>query len=127
MSQTATTLTGAAPVFVVRDLAAALPYYRDILGFTVTFAFGTPEYYACLCRDDVALHLIATTATQRAIGQSSLCIFTTNADAIHAELTARGARISVPIADRAYGMRDFNVVDSDGNELVFGTGAKASK
>ena len=33
---------------------------------------------------------------------------------------ARGAWIIVPPADRAYGMRDFNVLDPDGNTLVFG-------
>jgi catechol 2,3-dioxygenase-like lactoylglutathione lyase family enzyme len=41
------------------DLAKSIGYYRDVLGFTVTFQYGKPTFYACLCRDEVALHLLA--------------------------------------------------------------------
>ena len=49
-------LTGAATVFTVRDLGASIAHYRDVWGFAVIFQYGEPPYYACLCRDEVAIH-----------------------------------------------------------------------
>jgi catechol 2,3-dioxygenase-like lactoylglutathione lyase family enzyme len=113
-------MVGAATIFTVRDIAAGLAHYRDVLGFTVAFEYGDPTYYACLCRDEVSLHLIATSGTKRAPGNGAICVFVKDVDALHAELLARGARILKPPQDYAYGMRDFDVLDPDGNQLVFG-------
>ena len=46
-----------APVLQVRDLVAALAYYRDALGFTVDFTWREPPTYAGLTLGDVCLHL----------------------------------------------------------------------
>ena len=54
---------GAATVFVVSNIARSLEYYRDTLGFTVAFQYGSPLSYACLCRDEVSLHLLASQRT----------------------------------------------------------------
>lgn len=35
-------MAGSATVFVVSDMAASLVYYRDVLGFEVTFEYGQP-------------------------------------------------------------------------------------
>ena len=43
-------------------------------------------------------------------------------DAVHAEMAARGAQILKPPQNYDYGMRDFDLVDLDGNYLTFGTG-----
>ena len=67
-----------------------------------------------------ALHLAASKLAKRPAGQGALSIFVDDVDALYAELVGRGARIIVPAADRAYGMRDFSVLDPDGNVLVFG-------
>lgn len=113
-------MVGAATVFVVRDIAASIAYYRDALGFDVTFEYGEPIYYACLCRDEVQLHLLAGSATPRLPGNGGLCVFVRDVDAVHAELAARGAQVVKPPADYAYGMRDFNVTDLDGNQITYG-------
>ena len=41
-------------------------------------------------------------------------------NALHAEVTARGAPIAVPIGTRPYGIRDFSVRDPNGVMVVFG-------
>ena len=41
-------------------------------------------------------------------------------DSVHAELVARGAKVIKPPQNYAYGMRDFDVIDLDGNYLTFG-------
>jgi uncharacterized glyoxalase superfamily protein PhnB len=115
-------MTGSATVLTVRDIAASIAYYRDALGFAVTFQYGEPTYYACLCRDEVALHLRAGNETEWVPGHGCVCIFVKDVDALYAELVARGAKVVKPPQDYDYGMRDFDVLDLDGNQFFFGMG-----
>lgn len=112
---------GLAPVFVVRDIDASVAWYRDVLGFEVAFLYGEPTYYAGVCRDDVTVHMQAAGATTRQPGQSAANVFTADVDAYYAEITGRGARALTPPEDRPYGMRDFDILDPDGNSMCFGT------
>jgi uncharacterized glyoxalase superfamily protein PhnB len=118
-------MVGAATVFTVSDIGKSLAYYRDALGFDVTFQYGEPTFYACLCRDEVSLHLIAAGQTKRLPGNGAICIFVKDVDAVHAELVKRGAQVIKAPQNYDYGMRDFDVVDLDGNHLTFGMEAKA--
>jgi len=113
-------LTGAATVFVVRDIVASIHHYRYALGFDVTFEYGKPVFYAGLCRDEVELHLIAAGRTSRPAGKGAIAIFVEDVDQLYGEIRARGASAPKPPRDYSYGMRDFNVVDPDGNQLTFG-------
>jgi catechol 2,3-dioxygenase-like lactoylglutathione lyase family enzyme len=117
-------ITGTATVLTVRDIGASLAYYRDALGFAVTFEYGKPTFYVCLCRDEAALHLIAANEAKREPGQGALCIFVDNVDALYAELVERKAKVLKPPANYDYGMREFDAVDLDGNKIFFGTGIK---
>lgn len=119
------TLVGAATVFTVRDIVKSTGHYCDVLGFKVTFQYGKPTYYVCLCRDEVSLHLIAADKTSRLPGNSSMCIFVNDVDGVHAEIAARGAKVLKPPQNYDYGMRDFDVADPDGNQITFGRGTDA--
>jgi uncharacterized glyoxalase superfamily protein PhnB len=113
-------MVGAATVFVVSDMTKSIEHYCDALGFTVTFQYGEPAFYACLCRDEVALHLLAAHETKRLPGNGGICVFVKDVDGVHAELAARGAKVIKPPQNYDYGMRDFDVIDLDGNQLTFG-------
>ncbi len=89
-------MAGSATVFVVSDITASLAYYRDVLGFEVTFEYGQPPSYACLCRDEVGLHLLAAAVTKRLPGHGGICIFVRDVDQIYAELSGRGAEAAQP-------------------------------
>jgi uncharacterized glyoxalase superfamily protein PhnB len=117
-------ITGAATVLTVRDIAASIGYFRDALGFAVAFEYGEPTFYAGLCRDEVELHLIAANQTKRQPGHGAITIFVEDVDALHAELVARNAKVVKPPQDYDYGMRDFDVVDLDGNQIFFGMASK---
>jgi catechol 2,3-dioxygenase-like lactoylglutathione lyase family enzyme len=119
-------LKGDAAVFAVSDLEASLAYYRDALGFSVEFRWGEPVSYACLCRDNVALHLASQILAKRQPGQGALCIFVSDVDAIHEEIAAKGARVVKPPKDYDYGMRDFDVRDLDGNQITYGMPSKGA-
>ena len=113
-------LIGSATVFVVGDITKSIAHYRDALGFDVTFQYGQPTFYACLCRDEVALHLLAAQETKRLPGNGGICVFVQDVDRVYAELAERGAKVIKPPQDYDYGMRDFDIVDLDGNHLTFG-------
>jgi len=120
-------MVGAATVFTVRDIAASRDHFRDVHGFTITFEWGTPLHYVCMCRDEVALHLLSAAGTKRQPGQSGLCIFVRDVDAVYEELKARGANILKPPETYAYGMRDFDVLDLDGNQITYGMGVNENE
>jgi len=117
-------LIGAATVFVVGDITKSIAHYRDALGFDVTFQYGQPTFYACLCRDEVALHLLAAQETKRLPGNGGICVFVQDVDRVYAELVGRGAKVIKPPQDYDYGMRDFDVVDLDGNHITFGMSSR---
>jgi catechol 2,3-dioxygenase-like lactoylglutathione lyase family enzyme len=120
MTQERPMLVGAATVFIVRDIAKSIEHYRDALGFRVNFQYGQPTFYACLRRDEVALHLLAAHETKRLAGHGGICVFVKDVDALHSELVTRGANVIKPPQNYDYGMRDFDAVDLDGNHITFG-------
>ena len=113
-------LHGSAPVFVVRDVVRSVAYYRDALGFETEFLYGDPTFYAGVERGNVLIHLQAADESKRAPGQGAMNVFVSDVDALYEELKGRGAQLLNAPKDYAYGMRDFNVADLDGNELCFG-------
>jgi uncharacterized glyoxalase superfamily protein PhnB len=119
MSEPAFQITGHATVLHVKDMDAALAFYRDKLGFAVTFTWDDPPRYICLCLGDAAIHLNSYVPPA---GPSHVAFFCKGVDALYAQLVARGTGIAEPIQDEPYGMRDFVVIDPDGHRLVFGQG-----
>ncbi len=117
--RTATTFESVSPILAVQDLPQALAYYRDVLGFDIAWTWGEPATLAAVCRDRVEITLARRT-TEHALGPSHLYLRMTGIDDYHARLQQDGARITVSIDNRAYGLRDFRVVDPDGNILDFG-------
>lgn len=108
-------------VFTVRDVVASASYYRDKLGFELSFEYGQPTYYVGLCNGGVQIHLVAAHHAPRQPGQGAVAIFVDDVDGLHADLVQRGANIIKAPADQPYGLRDFDVADPDGNMLFFGT------
>jgi uncharacterized glyoxalase superfamily protein PhnB len=94
-------LHGGAPVFVAQDVS-------------------TPAWSAT----QVLIHLQAARESRRQPGQQAMNVFVADVDALYQELKDRGARLLNEPKDYAYGMRDFNVADLDGNELCFGMESK---
>jgi uncharacterized glyoxalase superfamily protein PhnB len=110
-------ITSLAAVLRVTDMQVSLAYYRDKLGFTVSFTWDDPPHYACLCIGHADLHL---NAYEPPTQPSIVCIFCNGVDALHADFAKRGVHIARPVADEPYGMREFVVTDPDGHSLVFG-------
>ena len=107
------------PFLATEDLPTNLAFYLDRLGFSLAWEWGEPTELAAVCRDEVELTL-ASRADTKPGGISRLYLHIDGVDSYHAQLQSAGVAITVAIADRPYGMRDFSVTDPAGNVLCFG-------
>jgi len=110
-------VTAASTVLQVRDVASALRFYCEVLGFEKDFEFGP---YAGVHLGDCCLHLCAHTNWKRPLGGGAVVVFADEVDAYCAAVKGRGAEIALEPTDEPYGMRDFAMRDPDGNVLTFG-------
>lgn len=111
-------LERAIPILAVADLMQAFDYYERVLGFQVGWKLGEPPNMGSVYRDQIELYLSQPAGPKP--GASSVYFRSTGVDAYFNKVTVAGAKLVMPIADRPYGMRDFRIVDPDGNELSFG-------
>lgn len=125
-------LLGIAPYFLVRDVVTAAEYYRDALGFRIPRFFGEPPTFCMPERDGVVVMLSRTADASivrpnaRARGDDSwdAYVWVEDADALYAEVSARGARIAYPVCvQEEYGNREFAAYDLDGYLIAFGSSA----
>ena len=103
------------PEFPLADVAAGVAYYRDVLGFSVNHQH---EGFAVMDRDRARILLITKTGQHKGI--ASCYVYVADADALHAELTARGANVEAAPVSRPWGLREFRVFDPEGNVLTLG-------
>jgi catechol 2,3-dioxygenase-like lactoylglutathione lyase family enzyme len=110
------------PVLMVRDVAAALSFYRG-LGFTPTFQDSEElPRYAVLQRDGVELHLQWHDASEWAHGgdRPTYRFIVREVDALFEEMGVAQRRLDATgVMDTAWGTREFHVRDPDGNGLQF--------
>jgi uncharacterized glyoxalase superfamily protein PhnB len=110
------TLESVAPIFQVADLTRAIDYYTKVLGFAIEWTSGDPAMIASVCRDRVEINLALNAAPVAAM----IYIQVRGVDEYFARIKAAGAAVTVPLADRFYGMRDGRIKDPDGNEINLG-------
>jgi catechol 2,3-dioxygenase-like lactoylglutathione lyase family enzyme len=118
---------GICPFFIVADLDAALAFYRDKLGFDVTFR-GPPEdpFFGIVNRDKAMIMFKVVGVPplpncERDPGARwDAYVDVPDPDALAAELASRGVVFSAPLKDTDDGLRGFELRDVDGYVLFFG-------
>ncbi len=121
------TLQAAIPVFRVANVAASIPWYRDVLGFSAD-PFGDPAdpSFAMLCRDSVEIALQKVRAD---VGEPRSA--TRAGGGWDAYLRIRDVRQFLesvrrkvpdvgPVKTTEYGCEEFIVIDPDGHVIVLG-------
>jgi catechol 2,3-dioxygenase-like lactoylglutathione lyase family enzyme len=111
-----------ATVLLVDDVARALDYYRDKLGFDVSRYEAEPEHYGYASRDSCHLHFARVDGEPpRPNGDLfDVYVYVDDVEALHAELVGRDAELLHAPVDRAYGVREIRVRDPHGYVLAFG-------
>jgi len=119
---------GISPFFIVQDLAGALSFYRDQLGFEITFQGPTPDDLffgivrrggAMIMLKDVGVDPLPNYKREHAARWDAY-VFVPDPDALAAEFASRNVEFSEPLKDTHDGLRGFELKDADGYVLFFG-------
>lgn len=119
---------GISPFFIVQDLAGALSFYRDQLGFEITFQGPTPDDLffgivrrggAMIMLKDVGVDPLPNYKREPAARWDAY-VFVPDPDALAAEFASRNVEFSEPLKDTHDGLRGFELKDADGYVLFFG-------
>jgi catechol 2,3-dioxygenase-like lactoylglutathione lyase family enzyme len=120
-------ISGISPFFIVENTAVALAFYRDQLGFDVTFQEPADDPFFGIVRRGGAMLML------KDVGVDSLpnyrrdpaarwdaYLYVPNPDALAAEFASRNVQFSEPLKDTHDGLRGFELRDADGYVLFFG-------
>ena len=120
-------ISGISPFFIVRDMARALSFYRDRLGFEVTFTgFGDDLFFGIVRRGGAMIMLKDVgvdplpNSTRDPAARWDAYLDVPDPDALAAEYASRNVEFSKPLRDTEEGLRGFELKDSDGYVLFFG-------
>ena len=121
---------GIAPLFIVKNVPAALAFYRDRLGFEITFQaepddvfFGIVQRGAAMIMfKDVGVDPVPnyTRDVQKGIARWDAYLYVPDPDALAAEFLSRNVDFSEPLKDTGDGLRGFELKDANGYVLFFG-------
>lgn len=120
------TIVAAEPQLFVTDMAAALRFYTEMLGFSVAFAYGEPPFYAQVARDGARLNLrriagpIFDPGLREREGDVLAATLTLDdAKPLFLEYQDAGVPFHQKLRIEPWGSRTFIVRDPDGNLLAF--------
>lgn len=128
---TKTEVGGVSPFFIVRNVPATLVFYRDKLGFEVTFEGPEPDDIffgivqrgrAMLMFKDIGVDPVPNHT--RDVGNGDVrwdsYLYVPDPDALADEFASRAVKFFEPVKDTDDGLRGFEIADVDGYVLFFG-------
>ena len=127
-------ITGIAPFFIVRNVPAALAFYRDRLGFEITFQGPEPDdiFFGIVERGAATIILKEvgvdpvpndTRDVKKGWARWDAYLNVPDPDALAAEFSSRNVEFFQPLNvdnEGDDGLRGFEVQDADGYVLFFG-------
>lgn len=121
-------MQGISPFFIVSNVDQTIAFYCGRLGFETRFQ--QPErnpFFAILGRGGAQLFVKSEkdvvpvpNPKRHASMRWDAYVYTSDPDALAAELAERGAAFSTPLKDTHDGLRGFEICDPDGHVLFFG-------
>ncbi len=119
-------ITASAPVLLVRDVAASARYYCDCIGFTGHTFYGEPPSF-CILEWGGFYLMLAEAEADKIVPfwkirekMSGAYFWVDDADALYAEMKAKGATMDYGPCTQPYGVREFGIQDLDGHDISFG-------
>jgi catechol 2,3-dioxygenase-like lactoylglutathione lyase family enzyme len=124
-------ISGIAPFFIVKSVPAALTFYRDRLGFDITFQGPEPDdvFFGIVQRGgamilfkEVGVDPVPnyTRDIKQGIARWDAYVSVSDPDALAAEFASRNVEFMEPLGDTEDGLRGFELKDADGYVLFFG-------
>ena len=126
-----TQISGISPFFIVRHVPTSLAFYRDQLGFDITFEGPEPDdiFFGIVRRGGAQILMKAvgvapvpncTRDIKQGIARWDAFLIVPDPDALAAEFAGRNVEFFVPLQDTHDGLRGFEVKDPNGYILFFG-------
>lgn len=124
-------ISAIAPFFIVKNVPAALAFYRDRLGFDVTFEGPEPSdiFFGIVQRGgamilfkEVGVDPVPnyTRDIKQGIARWDAYLQVPDPDALAEEFASRQVEFFVPLQNTTDGLRGFELQDADGYVLFFG-------
>ena len=120
-------ISGIAPFFIVQDAEAALVFYRDSLGFEITFKGPEDDPFFGIVSRGRAMIMLKSVGVdplpnyRREPGARwDAYLNVPDPDALAEEFASRQVEFSEPLKDTHDGLRGFELKDADGYVLFFG-------
>jgi len=124
-------ISGISPFFIVSDVPSSLSFYRDRLGFEITFEGPAPDDIffgivrrggAMIMLKDVGVDPLPnyTRDVEKGVARWDAYLYVPDPDALAAEFASRDVAFSQPLKDTHDGLRGFELKDADGYVLFFG-------
>ena len=120
-------ISGISPFFIVSDAPSALSFYRDRLGFEITFQEPADEPFFGIVRRGRAMIMLKDVGVdplpnnkREPAARWDAYLYVPDPDALAAEFASRNVEFSEPLKDTHDGLRGFELKDCDGYVLFFG-------
>src|SRR4051812_4337448 len=126
-------ISSIAPFFIVKDVPAALAFYRERLGFDITFQGPEPDdiFFGIVQRGGAMIILKEvgvdpvpnyTRDIKKGIARWDAYLYVPDPDALAAEFSSRSVEFFTPLKEGYSddGLRGFELKDADGYMLFFG-------
>jgi len=124
-------ISAIAPFFIVRNVPAALSFYRDRLGFDIMFQGPKPgDIFFGIVQRGAAMIMLkdvgvdpapnCTRDVKKGWARWDAYVHVPDPDALAAEFSSRSVEFARPLGDDDDGLRGFELRDADGYVLFFG-------
>ena len=120
-------LNGVSPLFIAADIRKTMAFYRDKLGFDVTYTAEPEVLYFAIVERDRAMIMFKAVEVQPAPNRNrdeaarwDAYVHTPDPDALAAEFASRGVEFLLPLQDTPDNLRGFELRDVNGYILFFG-------
>ena len=124
-------IAGISPFFIVTHVPTSLAFYRDLLGFEITFQGPEPDdiFFGIVCRGGAQILMKAigvapipnyTRDIKQGIARWDAFVIVPDPDALAEEFASRNVEFFEPLKDTDDGLRGFEIKDADGYLLFFG-------
>lgn len=121
------TISHTAPILACDDVDAALRFCEERLGFERAWTWGDPPNDGGARRDGISLLFVRNPDLARRARDTEVMVFVGGIDELHAEHRERGAPITSPIGDKAWGLREYTVTLPPGYLLRFAEGLEYAR
>ena len=114
-------ISSISPFFIVKDVAAALSFYRDKLDFDVVLQEPAQDPFFGIVSRDGAMIMVKSVGVEplpnckrQSQARWDAYLHVPDPDALAADFATRGVTFSVPLKDTHDGLRGFEIKDADG-------------